>query len=205
MPDYEIVNLGVAGYGTAQELLLLEREFDFFEPDLVFLIVSGNDRNDNSSNKGYSAYRPYFSRDGDALRRAGVPVPIAPSYAHKSSWLYHRSALVRLVAEIRAERLHPPQSVRDPSEELIVAIHRFLAQRNAKLAIGLILPDAGLWSVCEREEIPCLDLSEIGPQHRFPSHGRHWTETGHRRVSYLVFDFLVERGLIRTGTGVAPR
>jgi hypothetical protein len=45
----EVVNLGVSGYGTAQELLALEHKGLRFEPDLVLLLfTTGNDVRNNS-------------------------------------------------------------------------------------------------------------------------------------------------------------
>jgi hypothetical protein len=64
----EVLNFGVAGYGTAQALLMLRERVWRFEPDVVLLaFVSGNDvRNDSRALQGSSG-RPYFTLDGDRL------------------------------------------------------------------------------------------------------------------------------------------
>jgi hypothetical protein len=82
----EVLNLGVSGYGTAQEYLLLQHAIDSFHPNLIMLVFyAGNDVADNVrllSLEGQRA-RPYFVeapsenlrldvsfRDSDAFRKA---------------------------------------------------------------------------------------------------------------------------------------
>jgi hypothetical protein len=82
----EVLNLGVSGYGAAQEYLLLQHAIDSFHPNLIMLVFyAGNDVADNSrllSLEGQRA-RPYFVeapsenlrldvsfRDSDAFRKA---------------------------------------------------------------------------------------------------------------------------------------
>jgi len=81
----EVLNLGVSGYGTAQQYLLLHRAIDF-RPNLVLLaFYAGNDVADNSRMLSIESqrHRPYFIelptgalhldtsfRDHDAFRQA---------------------------------------------------------------------------------------------------------------------------------------
>ncbi|MBU1849701.1 MAG: hypothetical protein KKH40_03155, partial [Nanoarchaeota archaeon] len=47
--DYEVINLGVSGYGTDQELILLQKEGLKYNPDVVILgFYLENDKPDNS-------------------------------------------------------------------------------------------------------------------------------------------------------------
>jgi hypothetical protein len=82
MPGWEILNLGVSGYGADQEYLLLRRFFDRYAPDIVVLIVfPTNDREDNSTNLRYEGYyKPYFVVKGGRLLAQGIPVPRSPNY-----------------------------------------------------------------------------------------------------------------------------
>ncbi len=82
----EALDFGVAGYGTAQELLTLRTQAAAFAPDLVLLaFYSGNDVRNNSRLLDADPARPYFSLDGDRLveddsfRRT-------TSYRLRSSW-----------------------------------------------------------------------------------------------------------------------
>jgi hypothetical protein len=66
----EVINFGVNAYGTAQELITLERRTWQYRPDIVMLAFYPNDLYDNSREltKIYPEYtlgpRPYFHYDG---------------------------------------------------------------------------------------------------------------------------------------------
>ena len=38
LTNWSVYNLGVSGYGTDQEYLLLKRHYDFYSPNIVFLV-----------------------------------------------------------------------------------------------------------------------------------------------------------------------
>jgi len=57
----EIINFGVSGYGTAQELIMLRRYGWAYAPDLVVLLfTTGNDLRDNSAVLDPMKMRPFF-------------------------------------------------------------------------------------------------------------------------------------------------
>jgi len=57
----EVINFGVSGYGTAQELLMLRHRVWLYSPDIVLLaFVSGNDIRNNSRLLEQDDRRPYF-------------------------------------------------------------------------------------------------------------------------------------------------
>ena len=62
----EVLNFGVSGYGTAQELLTLETKAIRYQPDLVILqFTNGNDVSDNARELSDEKARPFFVlRDG---------------------------------------------------------------------------------------------------------------------------------------------
>jgi GDSL-like Lipase/Acylhydrolase len=67
----EVLNFGVSGYGTGQELLALEKRVWQFDPDLILLqFFAGNDlfNNYRKLNVSDAAITPYFLLDGDGLR-----------------------------------------------------------------------------------------------------------------------------------------
>lgn len=65
----EVLNFGVSGYSTAQELLALRHRVKPFQPDLVILaFLSGNDVRDNSKDIAGAYPRPYFYlKDGQLV------------------------------------------------------------------------------------------------------------------------------------------
>jgi hypothetical protein len=64
----EVINFGVAGYGTAKELITLRREACDYSTDLILLVVTpGNDIRDNSRILSQDGARPFFVYQGDQL------------------------------------------------------------------------------------------------------------------------------------------
>ncbi len=65
MPEVEIVNLGVSGYGTDQELLLYRDEGYKYKADLVIIVVTENDPIGNLLTQQYVVYgKPAFQLKG---------------------------------------------------------------------------------------------------------------------------------------------
>ncbi|MCI0586649.1 MAG: SGNH/GDSL hydrolase family protein [Planctomycetes bacterium] len=68
-PRLEVVNLGVTGYGTDQELRLLEIEGTRYGPDLVLLVaLLENDLDDIRHERKFSWPRPTYALVGEELR-----------------------------------------------------------------------------------------------------------------------------------------
>jgi hypothetical protein len=83
----EVMNFGVAGYGTAQEWLTLSRDVFALQPDQVLLAVfTGNDIADNSKALSHPLdTRPYYSLRGDELV-ADVSFRQSPAYRDRQGW-----------------------------------------------------------------------------------------------------------------------
>lgn len=64
----EVINFGVSGYTTAQELLTLRQHAWKYGPQVVLLaFVTGNDIRDNARALAQDSRRPYFLYEGDSL------------------------------------------------------------------------------------------------------------------------------------------
>ncbi len=64
----EVLNSGVSGYGTAQELLTLRHHLWQYDPDIIVLaFLTGNDIRNNSKELESDSLKPFFTLDGDAL------------------------------------------------------------------------------------------------------------------------------------------
>jgi len=86
----EVINFGVSGYGTAQELISLRRKVWAYQPDIVLLAVTtGNDISDNSrALKG--EHIPYF-----VIRNGGLVLD--ESFRESSFFQYHDSLPYRML------------------------------------------------------------------------------------------------------------
>src|SRR6185436_13789778 len=64
----EIINLGVSGYGTSQELITLRQKVWQYSPDMVILLVTtNNDISDNVRALKKTDQIPYFYYRGEQL------------------------------------------------------------------------------------------------------------------------------------------
>jgi lysophospholipase L1-like esterase len=98
----EVLNFGVQGYGTAQQLLQWRRDVRKFAPDaVVVMFYTGNDvyNNHRALNPTNADAAPYFVEDGGELR-------LEPALAKPSAWreiwagAAEHSYLARFLAEI---------------------------------------------------------------------------------------------------------
>ena len=72
----EVINAGVSGYSTDQELLWYRNEGIKYETDLVILVVAGNDVGDNDRQLVNTIYyKPRFVIEEGQLVLKGYPVP----------------------------------------------------------------------------------------------------------------------------------
>ena len=86
----EIINFGVGGYGTAQELLMLKHYVDKFSPDLVLLAYfAGNDIRNNLKALEKDDARPYYNLVNNEL-------VLDDSFLNSSSYLAKQSGLGKI-------------------------------------------------------------------------------------------------------------
>jgi hypothetical protein len=73
---YEVINMGVGGYSTDQELLLFQTEGKHYAPDLTILMFYDNDVWYNNQARYPRGHKPVFQLlDDGSLRLTNVPVP----------------------------------------------------------------------------------------------------------------------------------
>ena len=95
----EVLNFGVSGYGTAQELLMLRHYVWQYEPDLVVLAVfPGNDLRNNSAELEPYQVRPFYHLQSgelvldDSFRQHPDYLQGAVGVGAMQSWLDRPSA-----------------------------------------------------------------------------------------------------------------
>jgi hypothetical protein len=104
--EVEVINFGVSGYGTAQELLTLREKVWAYSPDLVLLAVTtNNDVLDNSRALKLTDEIPYFRMQGDRLT-------LDDSFKHTAAFRLRNSALNRLGRWLR-EHLRFVQAIHE--------------------------------------------------------------------------------------------
>jgi lysophospholipase L1-like esterase len=104
----EVMNFGVAGYSTAQELITLQDRVWPYSPDIVVLaFFTGNDVLDNSLTLGQTRQRPFFvRRDGkwmldNSFREERHYRKAVTRRASFGTWLRDRVRIIQLLEDVR--------------------------------------------------------------------------------------------------------
>jgi hypothetical protein len=203
-PEWNVYNLGVSGYGTDQEFLLLEMEFARYRPRVVFVVYSAEtDEEDNSTNFRYEGYyKPYCLVITNRLQIQGLPVPRAERVFLVEHRLLARSCFVRLLARAWFKLTAPPVvSNPSPTGAILLNMQHFARSQGATLAVGLTLHRPRLQEFLQHHDIPWVDLTTML---RYPTNGFHWTPAGHTVVCGRIEEFLTQ-GKLLSGTAVPPR
>lgn len=198
LPDWEVFNLGVSGYGTDQEFLLLVDVFQRVNPDVVILLFCPNDYEDNAFNQRYGGYyKPYFERVGNTLQLKGVPVPKSVNYYYsRFPRLAIRSCLFRGVLTAWS-RLTQPKVVmqKGTTFALLHGISEFVRSRSATLVVSSVTYDPAVEAFCKNEGIPYVKLPNI-PYNK----SWHWNPEGHTTVARVFLDSFAQSGNFGAGS-----
>jgi hypothetical protein len=192
-PEWNIYNLGVSGYGTDQEFLLLQMEFERYRPRLVFVVYSTEtDEGDNRMNFRYEGYyKPYCLVVSNRLEIAGIPVPKSERVFVAEHRRLASFYVARLVVRAWFKLTSPLVLVNpgSPTGPLFLNLQQYARSQGATLAVGLTLPRPSLREFLERHDIPVLDLTTLL---RYPGNGFHWTPEGHTFVCDRIDEFLTK-------------
>ena len=132
----EVLNFGVAGYSTAQELVMLETRAMRYAPDLVLLQFAPSNVIDNSSALAPNKLRPFFYLDAHGVARIDDSFTTAAEFQRGMQTRY------RLAAEI-ADHTRAFQLVRQLARQTFIAP----AHAEAPLSSGRLYEDA--WRITE--------------------------------------------------------
>jgi len=208
IPNLEIVNLGVSGYSTDQELLLYEDEGRKYKADLAVIVVAFNDFEGNMLTTQSHVYgKPAFvlQTNGD-LAIINQPVVqtslIKRTAVRLASYSYVLTQLNRYLTE---PKLHPPLTIdknqtkrfpRSAGEEmtarLIMELKRATSQDGIQLLVVLVDGfgnDRGIVSFFAEANIDCLVLDEHMDFQDKSLHlpdGFHWSSKGHEAVARVL-------------------
>lgn len=80
-PGLQMINMGVVGYSTDQECVLLEKEGLKYRPDTLLVLVHDTDIFHNALSANYGKKKPHFVFENGDLVLKGVPVPRAAASA----------------------------------------------------------------------------------------------------------------------------
>jgi len=196
MPDWNIYNFGVSGYGTDQEYLLLQKFFPKYLPKIVVLVVHSNDDADNAANIRYNYRKPYYELIDGNLNLKGQPVGTSFNFqAHEYPNLFKSHLFQGMV--MAYNKITKPKLIEGPiiTNELINEFSNYVSSHGSNLLVVYTYEeeekDKNYLSSHEIEYI-CLPTKL-----KFPAYGQHWTEAGHERVGAEILGQLYRLGWIK--------
>jgi lysophospholipase L1-like esterase len=224
--NVEVINLGVSGYSTDQELLLFEEKGADLEPDVVILVVAANDFSSNTRSKEYVYYhKPLFVIDGDELVLTNRPVPregpLVRFAARTSKRSYLLTQINRVihaarkeakvapeapqVSEVRANEIDYPRTPAERVtgkllERLLSSIEASGAKPVVVFVDGMQGRDRRLASYLGETGAELVHIDDYMPSGNHETHHLpgdfHWNPTGHAVVGNAVLDTMIESGVL---------
>ena len=222
--NLEVINFGVSGYSTDQELLLFKEQGKSLEPDVVVLVVSGNDFSDNLRSTMYVYYqKPVFLLEDDRLVLSNRPVPAPNIFIEAASSLARRSYLLtqlgRMIQRLDIGRIAGHLANRGRAQAssdsqllppfkadkvMTLLIQEFLQEVEGVGANPAVAFDTGrgqyISAFLGLESIPVVQLEDLALdpdplRYRLPG-DFHWNSAGHEAVAQRILDALIESGTI---------
>lgn len=197
-PGWDVLNLGVSGYGTDQEFILLQRWWDRYQPDVVVVVFSDDDLFTNGFNEYlYSYYKPYFEEVDGRLVERGVPVPKSLRYYRREHPLLLSSRLAQFLwARYLTWRSPYYACANNPTLPILLAMKSYVETKGGKFAIGFVteVQADGKRAFCAAGKIDSVFLLDSALQKWdfvYPSQGNHWTPKGHQQVCSTLSAFLL--------------
>jgi lysophospholipase L1-like esterase len=193
-PPWEVVNTGVSGWGTDQELLYLENEGFRYQPDLVvvaFFLI--NDPVNNVHSSQYGLHKPVFLDLELTLGNTAVPLPASRS----EPFLVNVDPIELTCAVLqRMERACVDHDCR----LVIMKFGRFLHPDHPGV---LSLEEKFERTLAKHEHPLYLDLDEAfereGYSPRSLLEGNddgHWNAHGHEATAEILESYLLDGGLL---------
>lgn len=214
LPNVEILNLGVHGYGHDQMLVLLTELGTRYNPDVVLLGFVAADMSRNAlAFRDYA--KPWFTIDHDTLVRRGSPVPTP---AESLRWDWARPRTIDLLLAILARTKSP--AARRAEEETITSalladivrvalsvgsqpVFAYLPD-SREIAAAATVPQAEQWLQVEcirMQQTPCFSIrpnfEALKTSSKETTIRGHWSAEEHRVAAEAIASFLVSSDLLR--------
>ncbi|MBY0278658.1 SGNH/GDSL hydrolase family protein, partial [Candidatus Binatia bacterium] len=218
LPDLDVVNLGVHGYGHDQMLLHLREDAALYEPDIVLLgYAPWDDERNLLSFRDYA--KPRFDLVDGRLELHGVPVPAPEEVLAREPWRSKLADLLGLVVrrvrwrygDLKNER----RTITDALLLAFVAGVRDLGARPVLVYfptaqdVGADAPSARereVAELCRAHDVPFLSLRERF-RRSLPGYASrsaaHWNATEHDVAADEMATFLRDALLRHRGAAQA--
>ena len=212
LPEAEILNLGIHGYGHDQMLISFQQEGAKYRPDIVVLGYTDEDRRRNLLQfRDFAKPKFEIDPDGEGLVVSGSPVP-RPEDVLKWDWLRPRlldvAALYKYAFDVHTGRLEA--QMRDVTSGLLSEIASAILEAEA-IPVFVFLPvgneiirqgasieeEEFFFSFCREDgRVECLSARprfteklQRGMRFRIRT---HWAAPGHLTVAEVIHEYLLQ-------------
>lgn len=223
-PNLEVINFGVSGYSTDQELLLFNERGKPLNPDIVVLVVASNDFSDNIRSTVNVYYqKPLYVLENRQLVLTNRPVPepnplvvLASSIARQSYLLTQLGRTIQGLTLARETKAAPKEDKPKP-ERTAAPFPRTEAERMTTLLIeaflreveasgarpAIVFNDARGYHITKLlglDRMPVVQLEDLKldpdpERYRLPG-DFHWNAAGHKEVAERILNGLMETGTL---------
>jgi len=223
----EVINAGVSGYSTDQELLWFRSEGIKYDTDLIILVFCSNDERDNHLQRVYHVYnKPRFTIEENNLTLKGVPVPKVSLHQRLAHFLRQHSAFFYLFERKLYASLHVDKNKAQTTKssgssinssrkslELTIALlneMRYIAEINGA---QFMLVASSNWESRETygsfidalrangfwmiEDVESLQRGFDPTAMTIPDDG-HWNNAGHEFVANTIKEYIENNQLLST-------
>ncbi len=219
LPDVEVLNMGMHGYGHDQMLIFLEEEGIKYEPDMVIMGFIGADMSRNLLHfRDYA--KPWFVLDDGGLKVKGTPVP-SPEEFLEWDWVRPRAFdLLPIVRGKFMESYGAPEREKAKKDiatalltEIITITDRIHAvpifaylptQKEITDRPGLTPGESFMFSMCQANtKVKCFSTRKAFAEKIAKGWNSasfmmkwHWGPEGHLIVAGAIKRYLVDEGYV---------
>lgn len=215
LPNTEVINLAVSGFGTDQQLLMLRKEGFKYQPDLVILGLYLGDVFRNALHYR-NRPKPYFVLRDSELVLANVPVPTELPTRPWTTQLLNRSRLYSLASKrtVRLAQHYGFGASWRLTEKIVEAMAAEVRSQGAELLVVVIGAETRVYGsglkkhahvvaiehlveLLQRIDVEYIDttprfveVAASGGDRLYYAHDGHFTPAGHALTARLIEEHL---------------
>lgn len=205
--NIDVMNFGITGFSTGQELLCLKKYGDMYNPDVVILMLfAGNDFEDNITEMYTGRYRPHF-----LLRKGVLLLQNEPTVWQRATTFIRDHSFLMYIFSNRLGVTHKLfTKERNVDEKGKIALmckildEFYLYTKGKKIPLlvyyigGADLSDPRFETVRQCCSSKNIFLQTIPLKEEERAYGVvHWNSKGHYSVAELLYNQLSNRGALK--------
>jgi hypothetical protein len=218
LPNAEVLNFGVQGYGQDQSLLYLQEEGVKYHPDVVVLGFMFMDTYRNLWNF-FAFAKPKFEMTQDGLKLTDVPVPspeqvLAREPYRSKAWDFAFILSEKIRWSLGIKEKEAMQLTRPILDQIVSTTHAIGAipvfvympayEEVDDFSDSMSSHEQYLNAFCKEQGIACMflrprfrreALNGVKLESRF-----HWTPEMHRMAADEIENFLLQQGIVKKST-----